>query len=117
MAPKISLFKSATDFLTFEPGQIVFEAGQPGDKMYVINEGEVEVVVNGQVVDTSGEGSIVGEMALIDSSPRSATVRAKTQAKLVPVDEKRFLYMVQQTPGFAINVMKILAERMRNVRK
>jgi len=116
MPVTINLFKHSTDFVAYAPGQIVFNAGDAGDSMYAVIEGEVEVVVNDKVVDTSGPGSIVGEMALLDASPRMATVRAKTECKLVPVNQKRFLYMVQEAPNFALQVMRIMAERLRKSR-
>jgi CRP-like cAMP-binding protein len=112
----INLFRHSTDFESFAPGQIVFKAGDPGDFMYSVIDGEVEILVNDQVVDSTGPGGIVGEMALLDASPRSATVRAKTECKLVPVNQKRFLFMVQETPNFAIQVLRMMAERMRKVR-
>ena len=109
----INLFRHATDFVTFTPGQVVFNAGDPGDVMYAVIDGEIEIVVNDQVVDTTGAGGIVGEMAILDASPRSATVRTKTECKLVPINQKKFTYLVQQAPGFAIQVMRIMAERLR----
>jgi CRP/FNR family cyclic AMP-dependent transcriptional regulator len=112
----IDLFRNATDFVTFSAGQVVFNAGDPGDVMYVVIDGEIEIVVNDKVVDTSGAGGIVGEMSLIESTPRMATVRAKTDCKLVPINQKRFLYMVQEAPNFAIKVMRIMSERLRKAR-
>ena len=73
----------------------------------------VEIRVGGDLVDTHGPGEIFGEMALIDSQARSASFTAKTDCRLVPVDERRFLFMVQQTPFFALNVMQVLADRLR----
>jgi CRP-like cAMP-binding protein len=116
VSTSINLFRSSTDFLTFTPGQIVFKAGDPGDVMYSVIEGEVEIVINDQVVDTTGPGGIIGEMAIVDSSPRSATVRAKTDCKLVPINLKRFEFLVQEAPGFAVKVMRIMAERIRRLR-
>jgi CRP-like cAMP-binding protein len=83
--------------------------------MYAIIEGVVEITVEGQPLDLVGPGGIVGEMALVDNSPRSGTARAKTQAKLVPIDQKRFTFLVQQTPYFSIQVMRIMADRLRRL--
>jgi CRP/FNR family cyclic AMP-dependent transcriptional regulator len=110
----IDVFKKETNFLLFEANQVIFEVGQHGDCMYAIIEGQVEVSVNGHVLDVVGPGSIVGEMALIDAGPRSATARAQTACKLVQVDQKRFSFLVQQTPFFAIQVMRIMSERLRH---
>lgn len=111
----INLFRNTDEFVMYEPGQIIFEEGQPGDMMYAVVEGEVEIMVQGKVIDRVEAGGILGEMALIDASPRSGTARAKTQSKLVPVSQKRFMFLVQQTPYFSIQVMQIMAERLRRL--
>ena len=117
MPTTISLFRNATDAVHFAAGQFVFKAGEPGNLMYVVIEGEVEIVVNDKVVDATGPGGIVGEMALIESAPRMADVRAKTDCKLAPLNQKQFLYMVREAPDFAITVMRIISERLRNARQ
>jgi CRP-like cAMP-binding protein len=66
-------------------------------------------------VETVGEGGIIGEMGLIDRGPRSATAIAKTDCKLVPLNEQRFTFMVQETPNFALQVMRIMADRLRRM--
>jgi CRP/FNR family transcriptional regulator, cyclic AMP receptor protein len=81
--------------------------------MYVVQEGDVDIVLADRVSDSSGPGGIIGEMALISDKPRSATAVAKTDCKLVPIDEKRFTFLVQQTPYFAIQVMRVIAARLR----
>lgn len=115
MATKVDLFRNTADYVMYEAGQVIFEEGQPGDVMYAIIEGEVEITVKSQLIDFIGPGGIIGEMALIDNSPRSGTARAKTQAKLVPISQKRFTFLVQQTPYFSIQVMQIMAERLRRL--
>lgn len=109
----VNLFKNTADFRTVTAGETIFNAGDKGDFMYVVQEGEIEIVLNGRHVETIGPGGIFGEMALIDNHPRSASAIAKTDAHIVPIDEKRFNFMVQQTPYFALHVMKITVERLR----
>jgi len=111
----IDLFQQAQDHVIFAAGHVIFREGEPGDVMYVVLEGEVEIVVQGQVIDTTGPGGIVGEMALIDAGPRSATVRTKTVCTLVPVSQRRFTFLVQQTPFFALQVMRVMSERLRRL--
>ena len=111
----IDLFKNDKDFIIIPAGEEIFQQGGVAERMYVIIEGEVEVSIDGKLIDRTRAGGIVGEMALISSSPRSATAIAKTECKLVPVDEKRFTFLVQQTPYFAISVMKIMVERIRKL--
>jgi CRP-like cAMP-binding protein len=108
----LSLFRDK-EGTPFAAGQYVFKAGDPGETMYIVTEGEVEVVGESATLETAGPGSIVGELALIDDEPRSASVVAKTNCRLVAIDRRRFVYMVQETPLFALSVMKILADRLR----
>jgi len=112
----INLARGEIDFKFFSPGEIVFEIGQPGDVMYIVTEGEVDVLVCGKVVcSIAGPGGVLGEMALIDKEPRSATAVARTACKLLPVDQKKFAVLVQQTPSFAIEIMQTMAERLRHM--
>jgi CRP-like cAMP-binding protein len=66
-----------------------------------------------RVLETLPQYSIFGEMALIDNAPRSATAIAASNAKLVPVSEKQFLFLISNTPYFALNVMRVMAQRLR----
>jgi len=109
----LNLF-SDKEAMSFAAGEFVFKAGDPGETMYIINEGEVEILDgSGTLLETAGPGSIVGELALIDDEPRSAAVVAKTDCRLVVVDRRRFEFMVQETPFFGLAVMKVLADRLR----
>jgi CRP/FNR family transcriptional regulator, cyclic AMP receptor protein len=81
--------------------------------MYVVRSGEVEIERDGRVVEHLSSGGIFGEMALIDGSPRAATARAKTACEVAPITEKTFLFLVHETPFFAIAVMRALANRLR----
>ena len=108
----LNLFRDK-EATSFAPGQYIFKAGDPGEAMYIVVEGEVDILDGSILLETSGQGSIVGELALIDDEPRSATAIAKTECKLVVVDRRRFQYMVQETPLFALSVMKVLADRLR----
>ncbi len=113
MVNLIGLFQHAANVVTFAPGEKIFATGQSGDTMYAILEGEVNIVVQNVIVETATSGGIVGEMALIDNAPRSADAIAKTACRLVPVDQQHFLFMVSETPNFALWVMQIMAERLR----
>jgi len=81
--------------------------------MYVIRSGEVEIERDGKIVEKLGPGGIFGEMALIDGAPRAATAKAKTACEVAPITEKTFLFLVHETPFFAISVMRALADRLR----
>jgi CRP-like cAMP-binding protein len=112
----VNLFESAKNAETYAAGHVIFQEGQPGNVMYVMIEGEVDLVYQNTVLETIGPGAIMGEMALLESQSqyiRTATARAKTACKLVPVDQKRFTFLVHETPNFALHVMTVMAERLR----
>ena len=110
-----SLFARSDDAQEFQANSTIFAEGSPGDAMYVVLDGEVELRVRGEVLEVAGPGDIVGEMALIDTKPRSATARAISDCRLASVDERRFLYLVHDTPLFALHVMRVLADRLRRM--
>jgi len=95
----LELFKDADDAETVEDGSVIFDEETPGDVMYVILEGEVDIFANGVLVETLGPGDLLGEMALIDSKPRSASALTRSACRLAPVGEERFLEMVQGRPS------------------
>lgn len=110
---KINIFRNTKEFEEYSAGQTIFEKGQPGEYMYVITGGEVKIQVDGNEIDHLEEGDIFGEMALVDSSPRSATAVAHTDCKIVLVDQKRFEFLVHNHPHFAVQVMTIMSDRLR----
>ena len=110
---KTNLFRNADNAEAFPAGRTIFEEGQPGEAMYVVKEGEVEILVGADVLETLTPGDMFGEMALIERKERSATARAGTDCQVVPVDARQFAFLVQQTPQFALVVMQTMAERLR----
>ena len=109
----LNLFQYVKDFKTFSAGQTIFTQDETGDEAFVIVEGEVDVLFNDRLLETLGPGGLIGEMALLDHRTRSATVIAKTDCKVVPINKVRFTFMVQETPHFALEVMRIMADRLR----
>ena len=85
--------------------------------MFVLLEGALDVVVDGTVVEKSVRGALLGEMALIDNSPRGATVVATEASRLAKVDEKRFNFIIQHNPFFAKQVMRVLVDRIRRMNR
>ena len=108
----LDLFRSETDVVTLEPGQELFKKGDVGRHLYVVKSGDVQIVDDNHVFETVSAGGILGEMALINQEPRSTTVRAISKSVVIPVDERRFLFLVQQTPFFAIRVMRVMGARL-----
>lgn len=114
-AATLSIFQRQSEAKAFPAGTTIFEAGQPGDFMYGILEGEVDLLVNGRVVESIAKGEVFGAGALIGVGARTYTAVARTECKLAYLDEKRFLFAVQETPVFAIKVMKSYSERLNRL--
>ena len=102
---------------SFKAGSVIFREGEVANELFVIKSGDVRIQIGNRTVTELGSESIFGEMALIDSEPRSATATAVTDVELVPVSEKQFLFLVGQTPYFALKVMRVLAQRLRVTNK
>jgi CRP/FNR family cyclic AMP-dependent transcriptional regulator len=98
-------------------GGVIFREGEDADELFVIKSGYVRIQIGNRVVADLTADAIFGEMALIDDEPRSATALAITDVELVPVSEKQFLFLVSQTPYFALKVMRVLAQRLRVTNK
>lgn len=96
-----------------EAGAELIDQGRPGQECYVIVEGEAGVFISGERKATLGAGEMVGEMALIDHRPRSATVKAMTPMKLLAFDAKRFKTLLDEMPKASQHVMQLLTERLR----
>jgi CRP/FNR family cyclic AMP-dependent transcriptional regulator len=111
----IDLFRNEGRFQSFPRESVVFAEGERGDTMYVVLEGSVDLLIRGKTVESLGPGGLLGEMTMIDGSPRVATAIARTDSKLVPIDERRFNFLIQQTPHFALQVMRVLADRLRRM--
>ncbi|HUK61614.1 MAG TPA: Crp/Fnr family transcriptional regulator [Stellaceae bacterium] len=109
----LGLFARERNLVSLKAGEVLFRRGDDAHAMYVILSGEVRVGDGNADYGRIGAGSIVGEMALIDHAPRSATVTAVSDTSLAEIDEKRFIYLVERTPNFALNVMRILSQRLR----
>ena len=107
------LFANAQGTKTYGAGETIFEQGDDGEYMYGVIEGEVELLIDGRVCERCGPDDTFGEMAIIDRSPRSATAVATTDCTLATIDRREFLFLVHETPTFAIQVMSTMAARLR----
>ena len=101
----------------FPKGTTIFREGEQGDEFFVVVRGEVEILSGNRRFEIVGQNGIFGEMAMIDDSPRSATVVALTDVTVAPIQEQQFLFMVEHTPFFALRVMCVLANRLRRQNK
>ena len=113
MGVKLEMFAAEEHPRSYGLGEVIFRAFDMGSEMYVVLDGEVELTIGPNITETVGPGEPFGEMALIDQAPRTATAVAKTPCKLAVITEKRFAFLVQTTPYFALHVMKVMADRLR----
>ncbi|HXX09294.1 MAG TPA: cyclic nucleotide-binding domain-containing protein [Pseudolabrys sp.] len=96
-----------------KPGETIFKEGDTAKELYGIQSGTVEIRLGNRVLDTLETNDLFGEMALIDGALRSATAVAKTDVALVTMSKKDFLALVGRAPSFALDVMSMLARRLR----
>ena len=113
MATALTMLDVETNPRVCAAGETIFRAHDMGAEMYVLLEGQVELSIDGKALEVLGPGEPFGEMALIDQAPRVATAVAVTPCKLAVIPERRFLFMVAQTPQFALQMMKVMADRLR----
>jgi CRP-like cAMP-binding protein len=109
----IRLFQSDPRAVLIPSGSLLYRTGDAGDSMVGVIEGEIDIVAGGQVIETIGPGGIVGEMALIDGSVRSADAVARTDVRVSLIDQAHFERLVSGHPTFALQVMRIMADRLR----
>jgi len=111
----VELFANDADKLAFNAGDVIFRDGAVGQVMYGIVEGTVELQVDGQSVEVIEAGDVFGEGALVRSSHlRASTAIAKTDCKLIAVDESRFKFLIENTPMFALEVMQSFSNRLQH---
>lgn len=103
----------------YEDGEVIISQGEPGDCMYVVQEGLVEVCVekDGKTIPLAvrGEGEFIGEMAIFEREVRSATVRAKGQARVLTIDKKNFLHRIHEDPSLAFRIVQVMSGRIREL--
>jgi len=110
---EINIFKHSKDAVAVEAGELLFQEGDQGDDMFAVVDGEIDLLRDGLIVETVGAGGILGELALIDPAPRSAEAKVRTAARVVRIDKRQFTFLVHEHPTFALQVMTVMAERLR----
>lgn len=98
-------------------GEVVFNEGDKGHFMFLVESGRIDITHNGATLETVEAGGVVGEMALVDAatSRRSAAAHAISDSVLVPINQRRFRELVQRNPDFALEMMKVLVRRIREM--
>jgi CRP/FNR family cyclic AMP-dependent transcriptional regulator len=109
----LAMFGKETETRHVDAGSLLFAKGDEAHEMFIVKSGELQIFDGNFVFETIGPGDVVGEMALVDQSPRSASVKALMPCEVIPINEKRFLWMVEQTPFFAVRMLKVLTMRLR----
>jgi CRP/FNR family transcriptional regulator, cyclic AMP receptor protein len=107
------LFRNAQQTLSVPASGVVFRQGDLGEEMFGIIEGQIQLQTTDRVIALLGVDDVFGEMALVDSSPRMATAIAVVDSVLAVLDKNRFLFLVHETPTFALSVMSAMADRFR----
>ena len=114
MAQPKSLFLNASAHRTFRAGETIYAEGEIGKHMYGVVSGTVELRKAGLLVASLGPEDVFGERALIDHLPRNLTATAAIETTLAEIDEELFLFLVHETPTFALGIMRALASRLRD---
>lgn len=103
----------------YQDGEVIVRQGEMGSCMYVIQDGEVQVLrqEEGREVELAhlGQGDFFGEMALFDTSLRSATVRAVGPVRVLTVDKRTFLRRIHEDPSLAFRIVETLSHRLREI--
>jgi CRP/FNR family cyclic AMP-dependent transcriptional regulator len=106
---------SATERRSFAPGEAVFNEGDEGSEMFGVVTGRIELRHGDKVLTSVGPDGTFGEMAIVERSPRSLTAVAVEPTEVAVIDRHRFLFLVHETPTFAIEVMRALAARIHQI--
>ncbi len=114
----VEIFQKSSSPLTYVAGQTIFQEGETGSVMYGIIEGEVDLIVDGKVVETITTGDVFGEGALVQPEhDRASTAIAKTDCIIASLDRERFLFAIENTPMFAIDVLRSYSNRARRLKR
>ena len=109
----LEIFNNAEDLVSVAQGEPIIKEGEAGDCLYVLIEGEAHITLNGRSLGNIHVGEIIGEMALINSEKRSATVLAATDCKLALINQAAFSSLLQHVPDFSMHLLQVMADRLK----
>jgi len=112
-AEEISAIASLAQEAVFEPAQIIVTQGSPGQAFYMITSGRVEILRDGGLLGVFGPGDFFGEMSLLDSAPRSATIKALDEVSCLMLSSWDFKALLERHPSIAIKLLEVLSRRLR----
>jgi len=111
----VTHFRNARNLINMQAGLVLFSEGEPGQTMYVLMEGSAAICVGGEVIEVATPGALLGEMALVNSSLRSATVITRSDCRVISINRSQFDALVRESPEFARHVMTVMADRLRHM--
>jgi CRP/FNR family cyclic AMP-dependent transcriptional regulator len=106
------------DLLRYSAGETIFNFGDPGNALYIVRSGEIEIFIRNDegekiVLETSKPGDVFGEVSMLDNGPRTAWVAAVCDVEVLRIDRVHFLDYVRQYPPAALNLLSVAARRLR----
>jgi CRP-like cAMP-binding protein len=108
---------SLVDEIDVQPGRVLTEEGTPGGEFFVVADGKATATLRKKKLATLGPGAFFGEMSILDHGPRAATITAETPMHLLVLDPRGFVSLLDDVPSVARKIMRVLAERLREVEK
>jgi len=103
----------------YRDGEVIACQGEEGDCMFVVQEGEVDILVNDNgtevLLRTAGRNEVLGEMAIFEKKPRSATIRARGRARVLSLDKRNFLRRINEDPSLAYRMIETSSRRVREL--
>lgn len=112
MNKQVNLYQPTKDAMSYQADDVIFMQGEPASNAFVVQSGVVDLYMNGRHIETLGAGDIFGERDMLNNSMYQATAIAKTDTSIIVVDDHRFKYLLENTPAFAMNVMRMLSARL-----
>ena len=101
--------------VSYPVGSVVFNQGDAGTCMYVVQSGVIEMTIGDKVIEVCGPNEAIGFMSMIDGAARSSTARVKEACELSLIDQRKFRFMVDEVPNFALYIMGAMARRIRGM--
>ncbi len=113
---KLKLLAFTSERMTFQPGQVLFEQGDSGDAAYVVLSGEADILIDNESdrikVASVHADDFIGEIAILCDIPRTATVQAAKELDTLKISKEHFLGLLSEFPEMAIEIMRVLADRL-----
>ena len=110
----LEIFDDSEDLITVAEGENIIQEGEEGDCLYVLIEGEARITLKGRELGMIQAGEIIGEMALLKSEKRSATVTAATPCRLALINQASFSALLRHVPDFSLHLLQVMADRLKN---